>query len=122
MCLIDNKRFRFTFKRIPVYKIVVKNCGEFFTPFEGALMKKYMHGEFESPYKDDTERYRFEEGFIHAFTSKKAAEDYACYSDVIIEGYIPAFTRYAISNDLYAEFTNSICARRMVFPTLSNLK
>ena len=121
MCLIDSKRFRFTFKRIPVYKIVVKERGgKLLTPFEGALVKKYMHGKFTSPHKDNTEKYRFEEGFIHAFTSKKDAENYACYFDIIIEGYIPAFTRYAISNNLYDEFTNSICARRMVFPNLKS--
>lgn len=157
MCLYDKKRFRFTFKRIPVYKIVryynndYKKNRVFLTPYECAIVKKQMSGfdsftsavkRFIKNLKDykflkyyyrnflfklkiifcgdklpTFNEYSFGEGFIHAYrdeTTAKTNIDNLRHNVAyltIIEGYIPAFTRYQIEN-------NDICARRMIFPNI----
>ena len=125
MCLIDNKRFRFTFKRIPVYKVFYKRAdGKLYTPFRCTVVRKRMYGgRIEQPFKDALGEYFFGKGFIHACLNNDAAQhliNSSCFDDEerqqsleIIEGYIPAFTRYALDVAL-----DEICARRMVFPNV----
>lgn len=120
MCLYDKKRFRFTFKRIPIYKVVIAHSdGKLYSPYFGVPITKVMKPDkrWLIEKNDFTGSYEFKGGFIHACTSKEAAYamifSYNTYTDaanlVIIEGYIPAFTRYAIS-DIF----DDICARRMI--------
>lgn len=156
MCLFDRKRFRFTFKRIPVYKIVrydgidCKQNKIFTTPYQHIIVKnqmsgfdsfistikkfiKYLYTDYKhlDYYKSFLFKlktifcgskvpthsiYAFGEGFIHAFKDKTTAQDMIFYSlykfdKLVIEGYIPAFTRYQIGD-------NDICARRMIFPNI----
>ncbi len=51
MCLVDNKRFRFTFKRIPVYKVVLfnKTISKLLSPFQLTEIKQKMCGGFLFP-------------------------------------------------------------------------
>ena len=129
MCLVDNKLFRFTFKRIPVYKVVYESSdGRLYSPYQCTPITKEMHGNVVmQQHEYNSESYIFGNGFIHAYSNKHAAQ---CLIDdlwgwknhKIIEGYIPAFTRYAIN--IYSPFpqlvgnVGSICARRMVFPNV----
>lgn len=119
MCLYDKKRFRFTFKRIPVYKVVIrKDNGKLSSPFCGTFITKEMKGNIKyRPFKQN-HFYVFSKGFIHACTTEKVAKDlieflkrelYLEKNLCIIKGYIPAFTRYAINNAF-----GDICARRMI--------
>lgn len=119
MCLYDKKRFRFTFKRIPIYKVVIrKDNDKLSSPFSGAFITKEMKGNIKYRPLKRNHFYIFGEGFIHACTTEKAAkilieflktELYPEKNLHIIEGYIPAFTRYAINNS-----GGDICARRMI--------
>ena len=128
MCLVDNKRFRFTFKRIPVYKVVCESSdGNLYTPFQCARIVKKMHGNItEHPHEYIENEYSFDNGFIHAYLNKdstqyliKDLDAWHPYGQKIIEGYIPAFTRYAIDTcSPYPLSVDSICARRMVFPNV----
>lgn len=129
MCLVDNKLFRFTFKRIPVYKVVYESSdGRLYSPYQRTPITKEMHGDVVmQPYEYDSNVYEFDRGFIHAYSNKHAAQcliyDLLGWKNhKIIEGYIPAFTRYAIN--ICSPFSQlvgivgSICARRMVFPNV----
>ncbi len=123
MCLVDNKRFRFTFKRIPVYKVVLfnKTISKLLSPFQLTEIKQKMCGGFLFPeYNSIAEQFEFADGFIHACATRSDAQILAFkllrahnhdpYNLVeIIEGYIPPFTRYAIDVN-----GNCICARRMI--------
>lgn len=118
MCLYDKKRFRFTFKRIPVYKIVIAHSdGKLYSPYIGVPITRVMKPNKRwLPEKNDfTDDYEFEGGFIHACLSESSAKKFiqnnflSKHNIRIIEGYIPAFTRYAIDQ---SDFT--ICARRMI--------
>ena len=77
-----------------------------------------MFGGFGIPSKgeyDNHSIYEFQEGFIHACLTKEYAkkliEDYNSISEdwIIIEGYIPAYTRYALGI-----FNKGICARKII--------
>lgn len=133
MCLCDTKRFRFTFKRILVYKIaLVDNTSDtdvYLSPYIKTAMAHRMMGRpiFRgAKYNDKNCLYSFDAGFIHAYTSDLRAFSalIACNMALktrnikavctIVEGYIPAFTRYALDN-----FDEEICAKRMVFPKLA---
>ena len=77
MCLVDKKRFRFTFKRIPIYKIVkVHTDGKLYSPYIGVSITKVMKPKkIHFPEKNGWENdYEFEGGFIHACTSKEGAK------------------------------------------------
>ena len=126
MCLVDNKLFRFTFKRIPVYKVVYESSdGRLYSPYQRTPITKEMQGNVVmKPHEYDSNVYAFDRGFIHAYSNKHGAQ---CLIDdlwgwrnhKIIEGYIPAFTRYAINTCLqYPNLVDSVCARRMVFPNV----
>lgn len=116
MCLFDYKRFRFTFKRIPVYKMVDEDN---LTPFYKYRIKKYNYHFFMEGFPKRRRFYyfAFNGGFFHAYTNENDAKRkvdienlFPCDGRVykIIDGYIPAFTRYAIG------LNGDICARRMI--------
>lgn len=106
MCLIDTKRFRFTFKRIPIVKIVINGNQ---SPYFHYVLK---HNNFTLngfPEKQKNQ-FVFGKGFFHAYelnACKKLYPKWLLTKD--IQGYIPAFTRYAINNE-----TGEICARRLI--------
>jgi hypothetical protein len=104
MCLIDTKRFRFTFKRIPIKKVVV-NTNE--SPYFRYLLKHKNFVLLGFP-KLTNKGYEFTEGFFHAYLddSKVTVPHYII--NRVVDGYIPAFTRYAIGQN------GDICARRMI--------
>ena len=178
MCLVDNKRFRFTFKPIPIKKVIIRTelvengtpkykapctftfvyrksglrrllvtlivtlweCAQLdfsISPFRYpkyffrnlkestksnlkafSLFPKYKQNlEFNDAYKEE---YVFEFGFFHAFqtTSEQQIQifieslmhiyKFNKEKFVVVDGYIPAFTRYGIGKD------GDICARRMM--------
>ena len=178
MCLCDKKRFRFTFKRIPIQKIVLKKANDtsYYSPYRYTSLYKKLGiyvlakdlltiwgvwitmdiGElkrlsfFSSDFWEtlyigigsnlklfkalnsispklsyEGNHYVFEGGFFHAFKANpksnydalkffkkycmpQHADGEKIAEAVLVNGYIPAFTRYAIGED------NDICARRMV--------
>lgn len=128
MCLVDEKKFRISLKRIPIYKVVLDVRDAYKSPFHEQYFKK----EFpitQHPQQEGEPKYysgygfEFGRGFVFATCSLGAAskiinalhelskyskEKYNC---VVLKGYIPAFTRYAISTSRYNMF---ICARKIV--------
>jgi len=121
MCLLDNRRFRFTLKPIKCYKVVLGDSNGFCSPY----MDTRITSDIIKPEKMVGPRWTkdvwledcwsFGEGFIHGVTTLERAYDYykyfsnAYYSSVhILECEIPPFTRYAIQKD-----ENEICARKM---------
>lgn len=117
MCLLDKKRFRFTFKRISIYKIAKVCDGELYSPYIGIPITRVMKPKRRwFPGKDTLiNEYEFEGGFIHACTSEEDAKShinnnfYTCKKSMsIIKGYIPAFTRYATDE------RGNICARKII--------
>lgn len=40
MCLLDTRRFRFTLKKIPVYKVVVERDTHYRSPYMGGFISK----------------------------------------------------------------------------------
>lgn len=119
MCLYDKKKFRFIFKRIPIFKVVREpfEDGAYYSPFRHTKLSRVNRIGLESrcsPHKI-LDGYEFKNGFYHACLTKGKAHILALsfvgdpVSIKIVEGYIPAFTRYAIDID-----NMSICARRMI--------
>jgi hypothetical protein len=128
MCVVDEKKFRISLKRIPIYKVVLDEGDAYKSPFHGQCFKK----EFpiiQHPQQEGEPKYypgygfEFGKGFVFATCSLGAAfevvhhlhvsseysrEKFSC---VILKGYIPAFTRYAISTSRHNMF---ICARKIV--------
>lgn len=129
MCLIDKKKYRWTKKDIPIWKVVRIKLSpdkgrEFFSPYTGALLtttnvvvdeKKpsALRMFFASL---GSHRYEFGKGFFHAFTRyEDAVELKNCIQwncngfYMVVEGYIPKNTRYAID-----ACNSHICARKMI--------
>lgn len=132
MCLLDTKRFRFTLKKIPVYKVVVERDTHYRSPYKSGFISKCLPfiqkgiTDNSPHYIKYYKCYEYGPGFVFAFTSKSIAELRKFHLEaedefnflnenteiahfVILEGYIPAFTRYAIDDRC------QICAREMVF-------
>lgn len=129
MCLIDKKKYRWTEKDIPIWKVVrIKFSldGEraFFSPYKNTLLTTINVVVDEK--KPSTLRmffanlipcsHEFSRGFFHAFTCcddavalKDFLEWYYNEPCTIVKGYIPKNTRYAI--DIC---NNNICARKMI--------
>lgn len=134
MCLFDTRRFRFTLKKIPVYKVVVERDTCYRTPYKCGFISKDLpfiqeSSTNDSPIHDKRDgTYEYGSGFVFACISEKEAKEVKGnveFEDegnfymgqttelahfVILEGYIPAFTRYAIDPP-----EGAICARKMVF-------
>jgi hypothetical protein len=113
MCLIDTKKFRFTFKRIPIYKIVqpAKRENRKLSPIQHYNLKRRnftLNGFPKACNTMSDIHYIFDKGFFHAYSSKEKCAYELITGEDLIEGYIPAFTRYAIG------VHGDICARRMV--------
>ena len=139
MCLVDNKRFRFTFKPIKVYKIVAikRETNEILSPFKFTPLHRFNFTLSGSPIKlkkvkpFDHYYYEFNGGFFHSCKNITTADcvrqdavlSYAInnifpiqippyakdYDFVVITGWIPPFTRYA--TDLQG---SCICSRCLI--------
>ena len=139
MCVLDTRRFRFTLKKIPVYKVVVERDTHYRSPYKGGFISKGLPFiqkgiTNNSPYYIKYYKYyEYGPGFVFAFASKSMAElrkfrlevedEFNFFNEniemhhfVILEGYIPAFTRYAIDSS-----KTEICARKMVFTKVLQL-
>ena len=128
MCVVDEKKFRISLKRIPIYKVVVDKGDSYKSPFHEQYFKKefpiiqYPQQEGEPKYYPGY-GFEFGIGFVFATCSLGTAfeiihnlhvsSEYSRekFSYVILKGYIPAFTRYAISISWHNIF---ICARKIV--------
>lgn len=128
MCVVDEKKFRISLKRIPIYKVVVDEGDSYKSPFHEQYFKKefpiiqYPQQEGEPKYYPGY-GFEFGRGFVFATCSLGAAFEiihnlYASpgyfkekHSYAILKGYIPAFTRYAIDTYWHNIF---ICARKIV--------
>lgn len=121
MCLITKHFFpKISFRKIQIFKVVIlKNNGDFRTPYQDTELLERAKGLFFFPEKYG-DNYFIYGGMIHAFVSRYDALDEKQYivnnrkiSDQnvkIIIGYIPPFTRYYISEDGV-----EICAKRMKY-------
>lgn len=113
MCLIDTKKFRFTFKRIPIYKIVqpTEHKNRKISPFQHYYLRRRNFTLNGFPKVCNTMsdiHYIFDKGFFHAYRYQEKAFSESWNGTDMIIGYIPAFTRYAIGCN------GDICARRLV--------
>jgi hypothetical protein len=103
MCLIDKKRFRFTFKPIICYKYFKIENGQLKNFYRGNSIKSStMWANFGFAHRINRNEVEFGKGFIHALT--KHPQYPVIYT---LRCIIPPFTRYAIGEN------GDICARRM---------
>lgn len=87
-----------------------------FSPYMGIPITKIMEGNGSIEPEEVGVYFEFGDGFIHAFIDEKAAYDnfsfipnkYRVGGNMVIEGHIPAFTRYAKEGQ-------EICARKIIF-------
>lgn len=128
MCVVDEKKFRISLKRIPVYKVVLDEGDTYKSPFHNQCFKK----EFpitQHPQQEGEPKYypgygfEFGKGFVFATRSLADSLKIIQYchtmstysgkkhSCVILEGYIPVFTRYAVNT---LRNVPHICARKIV--------
>ena len=115
MCVIDERKFRFTLWRKKCYKVLSKRWfdteeNEYSTPCQNTKVTVFKNGPTslipQNPSKNpfqiyNSDHYLFEEGFIFYFTDLETAKNYATWVDngCVFEAYVPAFTRYAKDND-----------------------
>ena len=120
MCLItEKKRPRISSRRIPVYKVLVKYGDKLiFTPYTDTVVKlnKILKGKGDNIKREVTDGYNIGSGYIHTFKNKEDAMELMEFLNntvprslqliynkyeigrvgtyFLVEGYIPAFTRY----------------------------
>lgn len=114
MCLISSKKFQYTTKDIPVFKVV----GLFNTsiPRGYKLSPKNRNNEVPEIQTYIKNSYVFEGGFFYAFLTEKAANEFintildnqTKKNSRIITGYVPVNTWYA-----FDENRGMICARKL---------
>ena len=107
MCLVTTqKKPKITLKRIKIYKVLEETPTQFISPFAAkptplnTVLKDYNIPERISFYRGD---YFIEKGFFHTFKNISGAKGllkdltYMIQGNfVIVEGYIPAFTKMYI--------------------------
>ena len=80
MCLLATRRFRFTLKKIPVYKVVIERDTHYRSPYIGGFISKCLPFiqkgiTNNSPhYIKFYKCYEYGPGFVFAFASKSMAE------------------------------------------------
>ena len=107
MCLVTNQKPKITLGKVKIYKVLEKTPTQFISPFTATpaplntVLRDYVPEKISFYRKD----HFIERGFFHTFKNitgaKSLLEDLTYLirgKFVIVEGYIPAFTKMYIGN------------------------